>query len=196
MEVPILLGAVTYLTADLWKPAVRRVNPSEAENAENMLQTPRDFLQSELAVRPLIYPSFQFAPTRVPWDVNSPPYYMNRRGEHLGEITPDKIRGTYINALEHYRKDYEEAAAANQPQVVIKSGQPMFRGFTPELHNLADPTMRTQNMKWAWLAAGPTDADVRDAAALARAVPPNPLLFTPDAYFATAPGLPFRYSNY
>lgn len=196
MEVPILLGAAVYLARDMWKPPQKSIDPSDAENDAQMLQRPDQFLMSQLQTSAMIYPSFQFAPTRVPWDVNMAPYYITRRGEQPGDITPDKMRQTYINAQEHYRKDYEEAVASGQQQFVTKSAQPLYRGFTPEVHNIADPSMRTQNMKWAWLIAGPTDADVRDAGALARRVPPNPLLFTPDAYFATAPGLPFRYSNY
>lgn len=196
MEVPLLLGAATYLAMDLFKQPLRKVNPSDSENKENMLQPQAEFLHSEFEVNPVIYPSYQFAPTRVPWDVHNPPYYITRRGEQPSDITPSKVRQPYIDALEHYRRDTEEAWASHEQQFVTKSSQPMFRAFTPEVSNMADPSMRTQNQKWLWLQAGPTDADVRDAGAMAKAVPPNPLLFTPDAYFPTAPGLPFRYSNY
>ena len=41
----------------------------------------------------------------------------------------------------------------------------------------------------------PTDSDWNEAGLIAKQLPPNPQLFTPDAYYYTNPGQNFRYGG-
>jgi len=47
---------------------------------------------------------------------------------------------------------------------------------------------------YKWVPRSPHDSDYSYAVGMAKHVARDPLLFTPDAYYPTAPGLPFRYA--
>lgn len=155
---------------------------------------PEDWLMREARVRGIIAPQFQSTAARVPWDPAKPPYHMHRAGD-LHQSDP--LETTYqliTNALGHRRIDFEAAMAGNRPVYQQKTAQAIYNGFTEELSNPSDPAARTMHMQWGWLPKRPTDSDYSDAGAIAKALPPDPMLFTPDSYFPTASGMPFRYS--
>lgn len=170
-----------------------------AENDQELLdrgflETPAEFLLKQTKLYGHWAPSFNMATARVPWDPANPPFTVQRYGSCSGQVTPSDIHQAYVNAKEHQRRDAMEQMATGITTIARQSGQPIWGGFTPEVHDIANKNMKTQHMQWVWLPRGPTDSDFADAAAMSKAIPANPLLWTPDAWFATAPGLPFRYS--
>lgn len=156
--------------------------------------TPENWLMAEARVRGIIAPQFQSTAARVPWDPMKPPYHMHRAGDLHQEEPCETTYQLITNALGHRRVDFEAALAGNRPVYQQKTQQAIYNGFTGEMSNPADPSMRTMHMQWGWLPKNPTDSDYSDAGAIAKVLPPDPSLFTPDSYYTTAPGMPFRYS--
>jgi len=193
----MVLGGAVYFAKSLYEGRQQQQRVDEQDEdmlLRGMLDTPAEFLAKQVKLYGMTAPTYNFATARVPWDTNNPPYHIQRYGAATGEVTPSDIKQAYVNAMEHQRKDTMEQISHGRQAIMRQSNQPQWGGFTAEVHNPMDPRMKTQHMQWSWLPSAPTDSDFADAAALAKALPPNPLLFTPDSWFMTAPGLPFRYS--
>lgn len=194
---PLILGGAVALASSLYRGPAQVEDIRETDNdmyARGMLDTPEEFLFKQSKLYGIWAPQYQHAAARVPWDTRNPPYTVARYGATTDEGVPSDVYQAYVNAKGHQRKDAMEQIASTRQAIARSSGQPIWTGFTAEISNPADRRQRTQHMQWSWLPRAPADSDFADAAALAKAVPPNPNLFTPDAWFATAPGLPFRYS--
>lgn len=157
-------------------------------------ETPAEFLANQLKHFGYRAPTYNYGAARVPWDTNNPPYHIDQYFDTTLDVTPADLKQAYVNAREHERRDVMGQAWHGRRAFARKSGQPMWTGFTAEVSNPADPSMRTQHMQWNWLPMAPTDSDFADAAAVAKAIPPDPALFAPDAWRATYPGMPFRSS--
>lgn len=198
--VALYLGGSALLLKSLYDGGEqRKVMPTEDEEIQMNLDVPEELFMDTALQAGIIAPSFGSATARVPWDVNNPPYYVFQPGvDHL-ERPIERTYEQYFNALHHNRKDFEEAVSRNRQQVARRRPQPIYTGFTPEMtayDSVTGDKMQTQHMEWSWMPNDATDSEVNDAALLAKALPSDPLLYTADANFYTAPGLPFRYAPY
>jgi hypothetical protein len=198
MEAPLLLGAGVWLANALISSPIKNVDMTKEEYDVNMIENPRDFLMHQMREAGAIAPSYNHVPARVPWDSVSPPYYIKKHGgTHLDNPT-ENYYTLWTNSFMHQLADVTEAFARNRPSFARQHGGAIWNAFNMELYqkDIDGPYRGTGNQGFFWLPKNPADQDYNDAAALAKALPPDPLLFTPDAYFATAPGLPFRYAPY
>lgn len=197
----LYLGGSALLAHALMGPgSAPKVDPTPAEELDGTLLPQEELFMKDALEVGVIAPHFQSNTARVPWNTgSSAPYYVYQPGDtHLNRPWERTFEQIY-NAVYHNRKDFEEAMHANRPQYARASRQPIWTGFTDEMTRVdyyTGDSASTQHMGWSWLGNNPTDADFNDAALLAKALPPDPTLFTPTADFATAPGLPFRYAPY
>lgn len=200
MEALAILGAGAYLASSLMgKHSQPALDQSDAAARTQKIDTPEDLVLQQAAVGGIIAPQYNFAAARVPWDPQNPPITLHRVGMFPQEATPSDMYQAYTNAIGHQRHDAVEAMQANRPQFARRRGQPLWTAFTPELSDVFDKERRTQHMQWNWLprnGSGLNDSDFADASALAKALPPDANLWTPDGWWATAAGVPWRYSNY
>lgn len=194
MEALAVLGGGVWLAKSLLDAPQRPVNPTRAELREQMPETPREFLMHEFRENGMIAPNFASSTNRVPWDPLNPPYHIHRVGEHHMDNPMEECFTLRTNGLEHNRLDWQEQFVKGRMNVARKTKQPLYNGFSDEM--ALAPDRRTQHMGWNFLPALPTDQDYNDAAQLAKAIPKDPQLFTPDAFYPTASGLPFRYAPY
>lgn len=193
-----VLGAGTLLANNLFKRSdPPQIEHSPEEEFADALDSPEKLLMDNARHTGILAPPFGSATTRVPWDMMNPPYYVYQPGVSHLERPMERTFEQYFNALHHNRKDFETAVARNRQQIARRRPQPIYTGFTPEMtafDSVTGDKMQTQHMQWTWMPNNPTDSQYNDAALLAKALPADPLLFTPDANFMTAPGLPFRYA--
>ncbi len=198
-----MASAVLYLGGSallahhlLGKVAPKPVDQSEEEEFDNALDVPEELFMKQSRDYGIIAPHYGSATARVPWDMQNPPYYVFQPGVSHLERPVERIYEQYYNAAYHNRKDFEEAVSRNRPQMARDRPQPIYTGFTPEMtayDRVTGDKMQTQHMAWSWMPDNPTDSEFNDAALLAKALPADPLLFTPDANFMTAPGQSFRH---
>ncbi len=194
-----VLGAGAYLAHAIYAqpPKAPPRNPTAEEDYALGLDRPEVLLMQNAQVAGMIAPQYQAATVRKPWNTGSAaPYYIHRPGQSHLDSPVTQLYTQILNATYHNRQDFQEQFAASRQQYARKSAQPVYTGFTDEMcitDSASGKKRYTQHMQWSWLPSNPTDSDFNDAALMAKAVPPDPLLFTPDANFATAPGLPFRY---
>lgn len=195
IAIPMTIGAGVYLLRELTQGQRKPIDPTDEFAAENSLETPEEFLRHQSRIYGLPAPQYGSPLFAPPWDVNNAPDILEQTYNFPTDATPDGVRDVVINAYGHARKDWM-AAAAKGLQVPARTGNgPLWIAFTPELHDNFRRNQVTQHQSWGWLPNDATDSDVMDAGRMAKAIPPNPLLYTPDAFFVTAPGLPYRYSN-
>ena len=194
MEAIAVLGAGAWVMNSLMKAPQRPVDASDDELRAQMPETPREFLMHEYRENGMLAPSFGAVSTRTPWNPANPPYHIHRVGEHHMDNAMEEMFTLRANAQEHQREDWQEQFMKGRMEVARKTKQPLYCGFTREM-SLA-PDRSTHQMGWSFLPALPTDQDYNDAAQMAKTIPKDPQLFTPDAYYATADGLPFRYAPY
>ena len=194
----LYLGGSLFLAdALLNKVPPRHINQSDREECEQQLMKTESLLMDNARQCGILAPPFQSATTRVPWDDRNPPYYVYQPGVSHLERPMERTYEQYFNAIHHNRKDFEEAVERNRQQFARKRGQPIYTGFTGEMTSYDRVTgdrMQTQHMQWAWMPTQPTDSERNDAALLAKMLPADPTLFTPEANFMTAAGEPFRHA--
>lgn len=200
MELAVL-GAGAYLAVGLLSNGPQPdLDQTKPELERTMLESPYEMNLHEMRERGALAPSFGATRARMPWDPNFPPYYIARTATGGPNESPtERIYHALANAQEHERLDIAEHFSKHRPHYARKCGQAIWSAFNEELHlNDSDPRAprrSTDHVGFQWLPPFPTDSDWNEAGLLARALPPNPTLFTPDAYYMTAPGLPFRYGQ-
>jgi hypothetical protein len=194
-----ILGAGLYLANSLLQPEKQpKLDETKAELEQSMLESPYQMNLHEMRERGAIAPSFGATRARMPWDPNFPPYYVAQTAVGGPNESPtERIYHVLANAAEHERLEIAEEFAHHRQHYARKRGQAIWSAFNEELH-IRDsdprvPARTTDHVGFQWLPPYPTDSDWNEAALLARALPPNPELFTPDAVYMNAPGLPFRY---
>lgn len=191
----LVLGAGVYLASVFSDHGEKRCL-DEKLDANNVIEQPRELFMHQAREGGVVAPNHASVAGRVPFDVNNPPYLIARRdGPSHTENPTENLYSNIANALEHQRLDVEAEAAAARMPVARKRGGAIVTTFTRELSNPADPSMRTGLINWSWMPPNPTDSDYQEAGALVQAIPPNPELFTPDAYYFTAPGQQFRHGG-
>ena len=202
MEAVAVLGAGAYLASALFAqpPHSRKVNPSPEEEFEAALMRPEEMQFKNAQYAGMWRPPYQSVTTRLPWGQGgNAPYYVHRPGQSHLDSPVTQLYTQLINATAHQRKDFQEQLVASRQQYSRPRASAIYQGFSNEMKlpdNVSGGMRQTQHMNWSWMPKDPTDSDFNDAALLAKVLPPDPLLFTPEADFATAPGLSFRYAPY
>lgn len=169
------------------------IDPTDAQIEQLSIETPEQMLRHQSSIYGIPVLANGSPLFGVPWNVNNAPDVLTQRYAFPDEATPDAIRNIQINAMEHSRKDFIAAAAKGLQVPARTNKSPLWIAFTPELHAGNNTNRPTQHQSWGWLPNDAADSDFADASRLGKALPPNPLLYTPDAFFVAAPGLPFRY---
>jgi hypothetical protein len=199
MEIAVL-GAGVYLASALLTGDDGKQVPlqmDEATEQETKLQTTRDFLMQEARERGTIAPQYGNISSRVPWHHLNAPYYLDRIGDDTLSEPTENLYKRIVNPRIHEAADMMEGVARSRQAFSRKAGNAFYTGFTPEMYLPKDGGMSSTNIgPLTWIPKNPHDSDYNYATNMARAVPRDPLLFTPESDFATAAGLPFRYSNY
>jgi hypothetical protein len=200
MELAVL-GLGAYLAKSLLDNGGQPlVDESKEEMQKTMLESPYEMNLHEMRTRGALAPSFGATRARMPWDPSFPPYYIASTATGGPNESPtERIFHSLANAQEHERLDVAEQIMHHRPHYARKKGQAIWSAFNEELHlEDADPSVpprSTDHVGFQWMPPNPTDSDWNEAALLTRAMPPNPVLFTPDAYYMTAPGQPFRHGQ-
>lgn len=192
----LVLGAGVYLAGIFSDHGNKRLDESAEQLVDDTIEAPRDLFIHQAREGGIIAPNHASVAGRVPFDRLNPPYLIARKnGASHTEAPTENLYANIANAYEHQRLDTEAEAAAARMPVARKRGGAIVTTFTRELSNMADPSMRTGIINWSWMPPNPTDSDYQDAGALVQAIPPNPELFTPDAFYFTAPNQPFRHGG-
>lgn len=195
MEIAVL-GAGVYLADALFKGAQKvELLQTEKDQASNMLETHWDFLMHEGRENGVIAPQYGNVASRVPWHPMTNVNYMDSLSDDPHSAPTENLYRTIANTRVHESADILEHLARNRQAFARKAGNAMYSGFTPEIIMEKDHERVMSDVgPLTWLPRNPHDSDYSYAAGMAKAIPRDPLLFTPDAYHTTAPGLPFRYS--
>jgi len=196
-----VLGAGVYLAKQLLDVgSAPQLELSDEKMESKMLEKPYDFVLHEYRERGAIAPTFGATRARVPWNPNMPPYYIARDCPYGPNDSPAMHAWLALaNAQEHARLETALDFQCSRPQFARKRGQAIWQGFTEEITvKDADPRVQsrtTNHVGFQWLPPNPTDSDWNEAALIAKQLPPNPVLFTPDAFYYTAPGQEFRHRS-
>jgi hypothetical protein len=197
MELAVL-GAGAYLATALFaeKPVV--VAPTQEQLMQSMLEDPAALFMHEYRERGAIAPSGSSVAMRLPWDKVRPPYYIAETATGGPNNHPtERVYKCLVNASEHERHDIAQEFYSARPHYARKRGQALWTAFTREI-SVPDEdggTRSTQRQGFQWMPPNPTDSDWNEAALLAKALPGDPTLFTPDSTFMTAPGVTWRYGG-
>lgn len=195
----LALGAGVYLANGLFNPGPKpKLDQSPEEMRRRMLESPYMLNLHEMRENGAIAPSFGATRGQMPWDPNFPPYYIAESSIGGPNANPtERIYHALANAAEHNRLEIAEEFRNHRDHYARRRGGAIWQAFNEELTLVdSDPTapVRTTNhVGFQWLPPAPADSDWNEAALLARQLPPDPTLFTPDAVYMTASGLPFRY---
>lgn len=198
-DVLLLIGVGTYAASNLFKQHTAGLEERSEQQNTGMLQNLRDFMMQEARENGTIAPAYNNVACRTPWTPAKPPVYT-WQADSKGPMdrTTEKAYELIANRREHEREDVEEQIMRGRQYFPRKVSQALWHAFTPEIHlwDQADGSvLRTKHTQLQWLPNNPTDYDYTDAGAMGKALPPNPELFAPDAFYFTAPGLPFRYGG-
>ncbi len=190
------LGVGVYLARSLYTGAPVKLEKTPAEEFATIIERPYDLNMHEMSQLGAIMPRTGATRARVPWNKNFPPYYIAPDIEHGSMDAPTHRLYTLLaNAQEHERLTTMEEVARNRRHFARDRGVPLWTAFTRELEvPQADGSVHTTNqLGFQWMPRNPTDSDWNEAGLIGKALPPMPVLFTPDAVFMTAPGQPFRH---
>ena len=188
----VAIGSALWMAKNLMPEGSKTIDGSDVEK----MQTPEEFLRKEYKRAGMIAPVNGHVHQRLPWDPANPPYDIWKPSDDEEHKNPsDRMYDYAVAAQEHYRKDYEQQLDAGYEYYIQRRGGAIVNTFTRELHNPNDPSMRTGFINHSWLPPNPQDADYVRAGELARRLPRDPSLFSPDSTFMNAPGLPFRYRH-
>jgi hypothetical protein len=197
MELAVL-GAGAALAVALFTEQTVQVAPTDAQLRQHVLEDPASLFMHEYRERGAIAPSHSSVANRLPWDQNHPPYYIAQTATGGPNQHPtERVYKSLVNATEHERKDIAQEFYSARPHYARKRGQAIWTAFTREISVTdEDGALRsTDRQGFQWMPPNPTDSDWNEAALIAKALPGDPTLFTPDAAFMTAPGLSWRYGN-
>jgi len=189
MELLVLGAGVTLANA-----LVNRKDPQPDLGAtDRLIEAPRDLFEHEFRERGAIALGHAPLRGRMPWDESLPPYYIAQQVPNGPTDAPvTRLHNVMLNAYDHRRREIEEEFQAHRMNVARKRSQPIWTAFTDELHL---DGRSTNQVGFRWLPPDPTDSDWNEAALLARALPPNPDLYTPEGNYLTAPGVEWRYGQ-
>lgn len=197
MELAVIGGGV-YLLGSL----VAKGEPLSSElgdHKRNIFDDTHDFQMEEARVHGTIAPQYMNVPNRRPWHLSSAPYFLDSVGPMDVESNDDPVSTLYTriaNARVHEAKDIAEQMIAARNPYARKAGAAWYTGFTPEMELVRDGERVSTNIgPNQWLPKSPTDSDYVYAAHMHKVLPRDPLLFTGDAHYPNAAGLPFRYTN-
>lgn len=198
MELAVL-GAGVYLADALFRGDSKAIElqQNEARQSENMLESHWNFLMHEARENGMIAPQYGNVATRVPWHPMTGVHYLDDlRDSDPHTVDTENLYRRVANTRVHESSDILEHVARNRQAFARKAGNPLWFAFTPEVSMEQDGRRVSSNIgQYKWVPRNPHDSDYSYAANMAKLVPRDPMLFTPDANFATAPGLPFRYSS-
>jgi hypothetical protein len=194
-----MLGAGLYFAQGMFKATPAKVDADDAELADSMLETPREMIMHEARENGIIAPRYNNIASRVPWNTANPPQYVWQADDNGPmDQTLEKSRQVYANRWEHLREDVQEQLARSRQFTMTKTGTPLWHAFTRDLQGVdanSGAHWDTNLQGMSYMPRNPTDMDWTNAGAIGKIAPPNPTLFTPDANYMTAPGLPFRYGG-
>jgi hypothetical protein len=197
MELAVL-GVGAYLIQNLYGAPLAQpdIEADEQKMELNMLESPYQLAIHESRERGTIAPHSNQDAGRVPWSQHNPPYNVHFAGVHNMENATENAYHLIANAQEHQRLLVAEEAAKGRQHYARKRGQAVYSAFTRELTvQDADPDVPSRStnvMGFSWLPMAPNDSDFAEAAAMGKAMPPDPLLFAPDQFYMTNSGMPFR----
>lgn len=194
MEVLALLGAGAYLSSQIYGSQPVKLDKSANEEDMSMMERPRDFYLHQAREHGIIAVPAHIGAARLPWS-RVPNSLLAADG---GKSSPlHQLYGTYADSFELERLETMESIVSTNPVYAKKRTMPLWTAFNSDLTlpgtDPREPVRRTNVGDHFWMPPLPTDTDVREAALMGKSMPPDPLLFTPDAYYFTAPGLDFRY---
>jgi hypothetical protein len=192
MEVPLVIAAAAFGLHKAMTSAPLEPSQRVEDNSLNV----EDLWEYEAAVRGMPAPAYGASSTLLPYKKNgAAPFFVHQPGESTLDKPITNTHRQILNARYVDRVDFETAMNANLPQWHRKSAVPVYTGFTDELTvtTLSGERLSTGFVNFSWLPSQPTDSDYNDAAVMAKIVPPVPALFAPEADFATAPGVDWRY---
>lgn len=189
MEALAVIAGGLYVASNLFNKDTAPDTPAHVQ----WYASQGDWLAHEFHENGMIAPSFTATSESLPWSMSNPPYYIHQVGDHNQDAPLDNAFQLRVNQLEHHRADFEEQFVRGRGRWGKKRGGAIYAGFTKEMELNG---RSTDQQYWNWVPPNPTDSDFNDAAQHAKELPPDPMLFTPDAYYPTAPGLPFRYAPY
>lgn len=194
MEVPFAIAAAAYLAHQY----VTQTTPApDVFTTEGRPLNPEELWMTEYQNNGALAPVTGRPTTQSPLSETDNIMFFHKPGTSNME---NPVTNTYIQLLNGAyveRRDLNMSAMAHRPQYPRKSDTPLWGAFTPELHltdSLTGEDLSTGYQRMSWLPKDATDSDWNDMALLAHVAPPNPLLFTPDANFMTAPGVGWRYA--
>ena len=201
MEAPLVIAAGAYLMHQYVNQPTGKEGPYALDRQtelDRLATEPEQLWMLEYQVNGAPVPNANAPSSRLPVTIEDGTYFMHKPGVSNME---NPVTNTYVQLLNRAylgRKDFEQSRMAARPQYPRKTAQPLYSGFTDEIRykdKLSGEVLSTGFQQMSWLPRDPTDSDYNDAALLTKVVPPNPLLFTPDANFATAPNVDWRYAN-
>jgi hypothetical protein len=191
MELIAICGAVLAGRNMLSKPKEKI-----SENPDYGILPPHEDHLSEMRRAGVIVTGHNSVAARVPFNTDRPPFAIWRPSDDEARVNPTEDIYTHIsNTTSHHRDDFEAQNRAGSEYFVSKRGGAIPVMFSREIHNIADPSMRTGMVDWSWIPKNPTDADFMRMGALGKALPRHPELFSPDANFMAAPGLTWRHGG-
>lgn len=199
MEVAVVLGGAYLLLAQAAPAPVHKNKMEMTPEEENavMLERPRDMVMSEARVRGIVAPTGRVNAGRAPFDPQRPPYAVYYPNHDNTAQPTERLYSAYANAQEHERLLVKNELQAGRMHYARKSGQPVWSAYNRELHvPNADPfdAPRTTNHQgWSWLPPNPHDMDFVEAGLLAKAMPPNDALLSPEGFYFAAPGVTWRH---
>lgn len=197
MELAVL-GAGVYFANAMFGGDQRQpdLTQTEEDQSANMLESHWDFLMHEAHENGTIAPQYGNVATRVPWTQMHAPFYLDTLDNDPHSAPTENLYRRVANRRVHEASDILEHVARNRLAYARKAGNAIYTGFTPEMHLVQDGKWVSSNVEQlTWMPRSPHDSDYSYAVGMSKAVARDPMLFTPDAYYATAPGLPFRYSS-
>jgi len=195
MELAVL-GAGAYLASSMFANEKTPVTLTPEQERERMLESPADLFMHEFRERGAIRPRFGAQVARNPWDPAHPPYYTSQTAPGGPNVAPtERLYQVIVNASEHERHDLAQELHSNYAHYARKTAVPVWTAFSREVGvpDTDGGVRSTYSQGFQWLPPNPTDSDWNEAALLAKQLPGDPQLFTPDATYMTAPGLAFRY---
>lgn len=196
-DVALLLGAGVYLAQSMFKVDTAGLEERSERPLTQFLEPLREMVIHEGRENGIIAPSYNNVAARVPWTPANPYVYVWQSDSNgPTDRSVERAYQLFANRLEHEREDVSEQIMRGRDYFPRKVGNSLWTAFTDEI-SLTDQRdgskYTTNHASLQWLPNNPTDYDYTDAAAMAKQLPPDPLLFTPDSTFMTAPGLPFRH---
>lgn len=193
MEVPLAIAGALYLLHNFNNDGEAAPQPFDDTSLDI-----DSLWEYEASVNGMPAPWYGASSARIPYKKGGgAPIFVHQPGDSPMDAPVTNTHRQILNARFVDRQDFEMAFRHNLPQWHRKSAVPLYTGFTDELklRTVDGEELSTGFVNFSWLPSNPTDSDYNDAAVMAKVAPPNPALFAPEANFATAPGVDWRYAD-